>query len=383
MSPDFAGTWIERFRDDDRMPWRQWRWAFGAVWTIFLVYPVIAVAQSDHTTEVKVYGFVVLGAFTCVYLVACILLMSTQPRGDLGYNRTRLYVSVLLVVLAIAMFPVIHADTFGLAGFLMSVVSFTASRRLQVVVIAGLVVAAYVVPTLLGWDVDFGIVAIMVAIGTTMIAIRAVSDRERAQEESVERQRELNSELAVVAERESVARDVHDILGHSLTVISVKAELACRLIDIDPERAKTEIAEVNALSREALAEVRSTVGRLRTPELPSSLAAAASALEAAGIVAHLPDPADVHTGHATLFAWVLREAVTNVVRHSRAATCRVRVEGDEISVSDDGAGSAMLAYGNGLRGLAERVAAGGGVLHVESDERGTVVTATVPARART
>ncbi|MGO3328376.1 sensor histidine kinase [Gordonia sp. (in: high G+C Gram-positive bacteria)] len=377
MSPVLSRERIAKLRDDDRMPWRQWRWAFGAVWMIFLLYPVIAIATSDNSVLVRVLGFVDLGVFALVYLVACFLLMNSAPRGDGDYDRARWYITGVLIALAGLMFPIIHEDAFGLAGFLMAVVSFTAPRRLQVIVIVGLIAAVYVVPKLLGWDVDFGTFAIMVAIGTTMIAIRAASEREYERAASADRQRELNAELAVVAERESVARDVHDILGHSLTVISVKTELAGRLVDLDPERAKAEIAEVNALSREALAEVRSTVGRLRMPELPSGLASAASALSAAGIVADVPDPADVRTPYATLFAWVLREAVTNVVRHSGATSCRVRVGRDEITVADDGGGSAMLTYGNGLRGLSERVADAGGALRVESDERGTVVTATV------
>ncbi|WOC12454.1 sensor histidine kinase [Gordonia sp. MP11Mi] len=380
MSPVLSRDRIVAFVDDDRMPWRQWRWVFGAVWMIFLVYPVISVAQSDNTPFVKVLGFVDLGVFATVYLVACMLLMNAVPSDDADHDRTRWLVSGVQVVLACLMFPIIHEQTFALAGFLMAVVSFIAPRRVHVVAIVALIASSYVVPRLLGWDVDFGVIAIMVAIGMTMIAIRAVSERERDREQSVERQRELNAELAVVAERESVARDVHDILGHSLTVISVKSELACRLIDLDPERAKAEIIEVNALSREALAEVRATVGRLRTPDLPSVLASAASALSAAGIAADLPGPAAVGTPHATLFAWVLRESITNVVRHSGATSCRVRVGRDEITVADDGAGSALLTYGNGLRGLSERVVDAGGALRVQSDDRGTVVTATVRDR---
>lgn len=379
MRPVLSRDWIAKIRDDDRMPWREWRWAFGAVWLIFLVYPVLAVATSDHSAAVRALGFVDLALFAVVYLVACILLMNAVPHGGTDYDRAHWYVTAALVVLTLLMFPIIHEGAFGLAGFLMAVVSFTAPRRLQILVIVGLVAAAYVVPRLLDWEVDFGTVAIMLAIGTTMIAIRAVSEREYERTVNVERQRELNAELAVVAERESVARDVHDVLGHSLTVISVKTELAGRLVDIDPERARAEIAEVNALSREALAEVRSTVGRLRTPELPSALASAVSALTAAGITADTPDPTDVHTRYATLFAWVLREAITNVVRHSGASSCRVRIGRNWLTVADDGTGSAMLSYGNGLRGLSERVVEAGGVLRVVSDERGTTVDVAVGA----
>ncbi|MDR2280774.1 MAG: histidine kinase, partial [Gordonia sp. (in: high G+C Gram-positive bacteria)] len=271
---------IHRITADDRMPWRQWRWAFGAVWLIFLVYPISALISSDHAAAVKVLGLVLIAAFGLVYTVACILFMSSGPGVNAGAERSRWVFAGVLVTLVLSLFPILHEATFGLAGFLMAIISFIAPRRLQVAVIVALIVAAWVVPKVLGWSVDFGVVAIMAAIGMTMIAMRAVSERESARAEMHERQRELDAELAVVAERESVARDVHDILGHSLTVISVKTELAGRLIDIDPERAKAEIAEVNALTRAALAEVRTTVGRLRTPDLPSVLASAGSALRA-------------------------------------------------------------------------------------------------------
>ncbi|WP_341258293.1 sensor histidine kinase [Gordonia malaquae] len=368
---------IDRIAADDRMPWRQWRWAFGAVWLIFLVYPISSLIASDHSVGVKSLGLGFIGAFGLVYVAACILFMNNGPGVDVDTERSRWVFAGTLVALVLALFPILHEATFGLAGFLMAIISFIAPRRLQVAVIIALIVAAWVVPKVLGWSVDFGVVAIMAAIGMTMIAMRAVSERESARAEMHERQRELDAELAVVAERESVARDVHDILGHSLTVISVKTELAGRLVDRDPERAKAEIAEVNALTRAALAEVRTTVGRLRTPDLPSVLASAGSALRAAGITADLPDPATVSTPNATLFAWVLRESVTNVVRHSGASSCEVTVTPETLVVRDDGQGSPLLTFGNGLRGLAERVDAAGGRLEVSSDSCGTVVTATM------
>ncbi|QRY62109.1 sensor histidine kinase [Gordonia sp. PDNC005] len=373
---------IDRITADDRMPWRQWRWAFGAVWLIFLVYPISSLIGSDHTVGVKALGLALIGAFGLVYATSCILFMYNGPGITTGAERSRWIFAGVLVALVLALFPILHEATFGLAGFLMAIISFIAPRRLQVAVIVALIIAAWAVPKVLGWSVDFGVVAIMAAIGMTMIAMRAVSERESARAEMHERQRELDAELAVVAERESVARDVHDILGHSLTVISVKTELAGRLVDLDPERAKAEIAEVNALTRAALAEVRTTVGRLRTPDLPGVLASAGSALRAAGITADLPDPATVSTPNATLFAWVLRESVTNVVRHSGASSCEVTVTPDTLMVRDDGRGSPLLTFGNGLRGLAERVDAAGGRLAVSSDDCGTVVTATVTEENR-
>jgi two-component system sensor histidine kinase DesK len=176
------------------------------------------------------------------------------------------------------------------------------------------------------------------------------------------RAREQLVELAVSRERERVARDVHDILGHSLTVITVKAELAGRLLEPVPgtERARAEVADAERLAREALADVRATVSGMREVSLTGELAAARRALEAAGIRADLPSAVDVVPArHRGLFAWALREGVTNVVRHSGASWCGVRVSGDCVEVRDDGRGPDGDTGGTGLAGLRTRAAAAG------------------------
>ncbi|MEV2220229.1 sensor histidine kinase [Nocardia vinacea] len=189
--------------------------------------------------------------------------------------------------------------------------------------------------------------------------------------------RRQQAELAIVEERNRVARDVHDILGHSLTVITVKTELAQRLIDVDLTRAKAEMADVERLAREALAGVRDTVGGLREVSLRGELANARTALAAADIAAALPD-AVPDTRHSELFGWVLREAVTNVIRHSAARHCTVTVTDTSIEVVDDGRGLGTVESGSGLSGLRERVRAAGGTLTLSSSEGGVRVRATVP-----
>ncbi|MEV5648625.1 sensor histidine kinase [Nocardia sp. NPDC052254] len=188
--------------------------------------------------------------------------------------------------------------------------------------------------------------------------------------------RRQQGELAIVEERNRVARDVHDILGHSLTVITVKTELAQRLLATDPARAGQEMADVERLAREALAGVRDTVGGLREVTLAGELVNARTALHAAGIEADLPDAAAVSTRHAETFAWVLREAVTNIVRHSGARHCRVRVDETRIEIRDDGTGMRGKPMGSGLTGLRERVRADGGTLSTTpSEDGGSTVTA--------
>ena len=182
---------------------------------------------------------------------------------------------------------------------------------------------------------------------------------------------ETERNLLVVRERERVARDVHDILGHTLTVVSMKAELAERLIDVDPERAKEELGDVQSLSREAIAELRATVGTLRARRLEDELSAARDVLSDAGVSATVTGEVDqVDPRFRVLFAWVVREAVTNVVRHADATRCTITVSPREVRVTDDGQGLGTAPLGNGLRGLKERVAEAGGTVTLSAPASG-------------
>lgn len=180
--------------------------------------------------------------------------------------------------------------------------------------------------------------------------------------------------LAVVDERARFSRDLHDILGHSLTVVTVKSELAKRLVAIDPQKAVAEIADIERLARTALADLRLAVTNYREADLESELASARIALDAAEITATLPQCVDVIDPRLnTVFAWVLREGVTNVIRHSGADACWVTVDRDHLSVHDNGLGPSETIEtiaGNGLRGLRERAEAAGVGLRVQESHRG-------------
>ncbi len=168
--------------------------------------------------------------------------------------------------------------------------------------------------------------------------------------------------LAAEAERSRIARDLHDLLGHSLTTITVKAGLARRLAERDPVAAAAEIGEVEALTRRALAEVRAAVSGYRDVTLTGEIATAREVLRASGIAADLPTAADaVQPELVDLFGWVIREGVTNVVRHSRATHCRVELASRSVSITDNGRGGAA-ADGNGIAGLRERAEVVGGEL---------------------
>lgn len=188
--------------------------------------------------------------------------------------------------------------------------------------------------------------------------------------------------LATMGERERIARDLHDLLGHTLTAVVVRAQLVQRLAPDDPARAAEEAEGIEAAARDALAAVRETVSGYRVASLATEVEQARAALAAVGVTAEVEGvDVDVAPSVETALALALREAVTNVVRHAAATHCRIRVvrDGDELrmEVADDGRGGGL--EGNGLRGMRERISAlGGRVERVSST--GTVVTVAVPAQ---
>lgn len=189
--------------------------------------------------------------------------------------------------------------------------------------------------------------------------------------------REEIARLAVSEERLRFARDLHDLLGHSLSAITLKSELAGRLARAQPERATAEMRDVERVAREALREVREVVGGYRQPTLAAELSGARALLAAAGIVTDVetterPLPAAIDAA----LAWTVREGATNIVRHSHAQHCWIRIRATPTVASgeviDDGAADDTPAGqdGNGIAGLSERIAARGGVLTAGRDERG-------------
>jgi len=208
-----------------------------------------------------------------------------------------------------------------------------------------------------------------------------VAQRDRA----TARLRVANEEiemLAKIAERERIARDLHDVLGHTLSVIILKSELAQKLIEIDPGRAKSEIRDVEQTSREALAEVRNTIRGYRVNSIETEFSRAKAALQTAGVtVSAETSKLNLNPAQESVIALVVREAVTNVVRHARAQNCRLHLAANNghclLEIQDDGRGGEPVE-GNGMRGMRERVEALGGSL--ERDTRhGTKLTIRIPA----
>jgi two-component system sensor histidine kinase DesK len=217
-----------------------------------------------------------------------------------------------------------------------------------------------------GWFLFYGGgLASVIGVGNVYFAQRnRANERLRKANEEIEH-------LAKVAERERIARDLHDVLGHTLSVIILKSELAGKLVDHDPERAKAEIADVEQTSRAALADVRSTIRGYRAHSLEAELKQAKATLETAGLtVESESEEVRLTPAQESVVALVVREAVTNVVRHAHARNCHLRllpVNGNcRIEIQDDGRGGGAVE-GNGLRGMRERIEALGGTL--ERDNR--------------
>jgi two-component system sensor histidine kinase DesK len=190
--------------------------------------------------------------------------------------------------------------------------------------------------------------------------------------------------LAKVAERERIARDLHDVLGHTLSVIALKSELAAKLMNRDPLRAGNEIREVEQISRQALSDVRDAIRGYRAKGLAAELAQAKTTLETAGLTVQCDAASTVQLPpmQESVLALAVREAVTNVVRHAHAKTCRLRLEQQNgsfrLEIQDNGRGG-TIREGNGLRGMRERVEMLGGRLEREGGS-GTKLTITLPVK---
>lgn len=210
------------------------------------------------------------------------------------------------------------------------------------------------------------------------------SDMERKNQELAVAHEEVRA-LATTAERERISRDLHDLLGHTLTLVAVKAELAARLVSRDADAAEREMQAVAAAAREALSEVRTAVVGMRGASLAFELDKARQALAAANVQADISAlTTDGHPAQEAVLAMALREAVTNVIRHSNATRCEIRLEPSEsslvLTVADDGVGG-KIAEGSGLKGMRARLAAIGGSLKIKSDKRGARLVATAPLEA--
>ena len=372
--------WAPEGREGSWIP--AWRVAGAA----FIAYPIVRIIGQPPE---PVVAALVLGATASFAL----LLWAVARRDPMDPRRASPWLAALdITILGLVAAAEIRAPGQGWFA-LFYYASTAASTLLPERRALGLIVAAGVVAAItLNLSVDLASALIqgmsVSIIGITVFAMTAL----RRTNVKLHAARQELATLAVAEERNRIARDLHDVLGHSLSLIAIKSELAGRLLPAEPERARTEIADVEQVARDALASVRETVGGYRQPSLDRELANAKVVLDASGIdstidhaVGPLPSSQDV------VLAWAVREAVTNVVRHSAAshATIRTSRHGSqaELEVVDDGSpepagwlltGSAATD-GTGLQGLRERLEGAGGRLDAGPGAGGGYrVIATVP-----
>jgi two-component system sensor histidine kinase DesK len=354
---------------------RDWRHLlFPAVFLVYLLQTAAGVLRHAHGLG-TLLGLGCLLAFCACYLLA----MLAGRSGDRPVVFWRYYAAMLVLTGLETIFA--HQDALVMLVYV-SVLT-VAARYLRAVplILAFAAIAAFLPARVPAWHAraDASTPAAILIVSLAMFGFVALVRSNRALADA----RLEVARLATESERTRIARDLHDLLGHSLTTITVKAALAHRLSAVDPDRAAVEIAEVEDLSRRVLADVRAAVTGYRELTLGNELAAAREVLRAAGITAQLPGAIDsVDPRDSELFGWVVREGVTNVVRHSRARSCEVRLAGRTIEITDDGIGGQHTA-GNGLTGLRERADAAGARLSLGSgpDGRGWRLRVELPAGA--
>jgi two-component system sensor histidine kinase DesK len=321
---------------------------------LFLIGPVSDLADAGLGPLAKAAIVILVAAFAALYLA---LLPPVRALAG-GGPRTAAAVGVLAGLAGLTLALGAPRSFVLLFGYLVAGAGVALALPAAVVVTVavaagvglGLTVAGANGSTVAAWTVTvLGVGAVTAALGS---AIRA--------NEALRRVRDERARLAVAEERARIARDLHDLLGHTLSLIAVKTELAARLVGSDPARAEAELVDVQNVTRDALAEVREAVHGYRREALSDAVARARAALAAAGIdcrvetdVTSLPIPVERVLGLA------VREAATNVVRHSGARSCAIRLRQgrEDVALEVDDDGTALPREGNGgmgLAGLAER-----------------------------
>lgn len=335
--------------DRDRLRW---------LWLIYLVFFLMGPALYAPPRYLW-YSILGVAVFLPLYFLA--------PRIEPGWKM----LGPILGMLALGLVFVNHNP--GASVFFVYAAAECPGlgpRRRALTALGLLMVLVLVVAFTLQENPFFGVpaVALVAVVGVANLHQREMN---RAQGE-IRRSREEIERLARIAERERIARDLHDLLGHTLSLVVLKSELAKKLADRDPERAIREIGEVEAVARQALSEVRAAVTAYRAESFQGEIDNARLALDAAGVAMEVDlEPIRLPPQHEGVLALALREAVTNVIRHAQASRCRVALRADadgdgetsavRLVIEDDGRGT-KGPEGSGLSGMRERIAGLGGSL---------------------
>lgn len=334
-----------------------------AIWLFYLSAPVTDLLRGGHSDGARLLGGLGLLVFVGWYLALVFRPDRQKPVRPVLLSLAVLSAEAAVLSLALGrewLVLFVYVSIASGAALPGRIARFTVPAATAL-----LTALALTVPD--GGDYLWGLLIPALMGGFAMVGVRAMI---RTTIE-LRQARATVAQLAANEERLRMARDLHDLLGHSLSLITLKSELAGRMLPDHPDRAAQQVADIEKVCRQALVDVREAVSGYRRPTLPGELAGARTALAAAGVKADLPaDFTDtVPEEPECALAWSLREAVTNVVRHSGAKRCTVTLTTRqtlagpvlELSVTDDGAGGTAVP-GNGLTGLTERLEAVGGTL---------------------
>jgi two-component system sensor histidine kinase DesK len=334
---------------------------FVVSWPVFvvLVGPVVSMTRSAETTA----GVIAALAWTAAFLGAYLGLTLRHPFRILVAPTERwLRVGLLALLTVLVLYVDLANETryFWLFICVFVPAGIVLPPRAAAWTVVGITTLATGIEVIRsGWPTALQVTGIAVWGVSTIMMRQMVQAVDRLRDAREERAR-----LAVTEERLRFSRDLHDLLGHSLSLIALKSELAGRLLRLPDGRVAAEIADIELVSRRALREVREAVAGYRRPTLDDELESAREMLGAAGIVTRIDATAEAlpSTVDAVL-AWVVREGVTNVIRHSDAASCAIDVWREDgiarVRLVDDGRGapdSLRTAIGSGLSGIAERAA---------------------------
>jgi two-component system, NarL family, sensor histidine kinase DesK len=327
------------------------------IWLVFIAIPLADAVSSHNNGAAKVLVVAAAIAFVAVFVRLAVIQDKPLPdRRALGSVGVLLAISVALTA--------VDRQSWGTL-FIFTVVAIAMCVRPPLSFYGVLLCTALCVGSLMvagsAAGGIFGFATSTLGVGLLMLVVADLRARNRELEEA----RTELARLAVADERARFARDLHDLLGHSLSVIALKAELAGRLMREQPSEAAGHVAEIEQVARGALTEVREAVSGYRRPTLDDEIAGAKMALSAAGIEAQIERPAvTFDPAIEAVLAWTVREGATNVIRHSGAEHCSVKVSAGlgeaAVEVVDDGHGCGNAAVngddGHGLEGLRERVA---------------------------
>ena len=353
---------------------RLWR-LYAYFWFICLFFPILSLIQTPPSGV----HLLIIASGLMIFVGIYFWVMWPHPLSDRARTRLGMQKSITLIIsltVLVLLLSIIYGSSFLWLFIGVSAISgITLSFRNASIVVISLTLLTVAANVSIdgsirstNWLQIIPLALLVRGLGLDMIGFVRLSDALR----ELQRARGELARQAVMEERLRMARDLHDLLGHTLSLITLKSELAGRLLEKNPHVAIEQVHEVERVARQALREVREAVAGYRQQTLRGELDGARQILEAAGIECTIEyEPQSLRPCTDMVLAWVVREGVTNVIRHSRAQHCLIHITSTDgyvrVEISNDGdprKETSTVEWGSGLSGLAERVANEGGRLEV-------------------